>query len=172
MEVYEAIKARRSIRSYKSEPIPEDKLRKVLSAARLAPSAKNLQPWKFIVVRDEETKRKLVGACNNQKFIAEAPVVIVACALPDEAFAFLGGYTSSWLLDLGIAFEHIMLQATEEGFATCWVGSFKEEKVKEVLGIPANIRVVALTPLGYANEVPEARARKQLEEIVCYDKWS
>lgn len=171
MDIYEAIKARRSVRKYKSEPVPEDKLRKILNSARLAPSAKNQQPWKFVVVRDEEIKRKLISACNEQKFIAEAPVVLVACALIDDCYGFLGGYSPSYQVDIASAVSHLILTAASEGLGTCWIGNFKEDKVKEILGIPENVRVVALTPLGYPNEVPEPRSRKQLEEIICYDMW-
>ncbi|MDI6916214.1 MAG: nitroreductase family protein [Thermoplasmatales archaeon] len=171
MDVYEAIKNRKSIRKYKSTPIPEEKLKKILGAMRLAPSAKNLQPWKFVIVRDEEIKRKLIPACNNQKFIAEAPIIIAGCAFEDECYTYMGGYTSSYPVDLGIAFDHLMLAATSEGLGTCWIGSFKEEKVKEVLGIPKNVRVVGLTPVGFPDESPEAKPRKNLSEIVCYDKY-
>ena len=171
MDVYEAIKNRKSIRKYKPTPIPEEKLKNILNAMRLAPSAKNLQPWKFVVVRDEEIKRKLIPACNNQKFIAEAPVIIVGCALEDECFAYMGGYMGSWPVDLAIAFDHLTLTATSEGLGTCWIGSFKEEKVKEILCMPKNVRVVGLTPVGFPDENPDRRPRKNLDEIVCYDKY-
>ncbi len=171
MDVYEAIKNRKSIRKYKPTPIPEETLRKILGAMRIAPSAKNLQPWKFVIVRDEEIKRKLIPACNNQKFIAEAPVIVAGCALEDECFAYMGGYMGSWPVDLAIAFDHLMLAAASEGLGTCWIGSFKEEKVKEVLQIPKNVRVVGLTPIGFPDENPDRRPRKNLDEIVCYDRY-
>jgi nitroreductase len=171
MDVLEAIRTRRSIRKYKPIPIPEEKILTVLKAARLAPSAKNLQPWKFIIVRNEELKHKLIHACNNQKFIAEAPVVIVACALIDEAFGTMGGYMSSYSVDLAIAVDHLTLAAVAEGLGTCWIGSFSEEKVKSVLGIPPDVRVVALTPLGFPDEKPEPPGRKPLEDIICYDRY-
>jgi nitroreductase len=172
MDVVEAIRARRSIRKYKSTPIPEETLINIFKAVRLSPSAKNIQPWKFIIVRDEEKKRRLIQACNNQKFIAEAPVIVAACALCDEAYALMGGYMSSFSVDLAIAMDHLMLTAINYGLGTCWIGSFKEEKVKEVLDVPAHVRVVALTPLGYPNENPNASGRKPLNEIICYDKYS
>ncbi|MFA5771461.1 MAG: nitroreductase family protein [Thermoplasmata archaeon] len=171
MDLLEAIRTRRSIRKYKSTPIPEEILMNVFKAVRLSPSAKNVQPWKFILVRDEEKKRQLIQACNNQKFIAEAPIIIVACAHSDEAFAVMGGYMSSFPVDLAVALDHLMLTATTYGLGTCWIGSFKEDKVKEVLDIPAHVRVVALTPLGYPNETPSASGRKPLGEIICYDKY-
>lgn len=172
MDVIEAIKTRRSIRKYKPTPIPEDVLTSVLKAVRLAPSAKNLQPWKFIIVTDEDEKKRLASVCNNQKFMAEAPIVIAACALEDEAFAYMGGYMNSYPIDIAIAFDHLTLAAVHHGLGTCWIGSFKEDKVKEILSVPQNIRVVALTPLGYPNDSPAPQGRKPLNEIICYNAYS
>lgn len=172
LELLEVMKSRRSIRRYKPTPIPDEVLRRILGAARLAPSANNAQPWKFMVVRDEDMKVKLIQACNNKKWIAEAPVVIVACGYPDEADTYMGGYMNSYPVDVAIALEHLVLSATNEGLGSCWVGRFKEEKVKDLLEIPADVRVVALLPLGYPNEEPEQSGRKNLSEIVCYDKFS
>lgn len=171
MDMMEAIRARKSVRRYQPTPIPEQKLQAVLNAARLAPSAQNLQPWKFIVVRDESLKRKLVNGCHNQKFIAEAPVVIVACALEDEATAMVGGYMNSYPMDIAVALTHLILAATSEGLGTCLIGEFSEERVKAVLNIPREIRVVALTPLGFPAESPQQTGRKNLSEIVCYDQY-
>ncbi|UCE39589.1 MAG: nitroreductase family protein [Thermoplasmata archaeon] len=172
MDLPEVIKARRSIRRYKPTPIAEDVLRKILGAARLAPSANNAQPWKFIVVRDEDMKLKLTGACNNKKWMAEAPVIVVACGFPDEADSYMGGYMNSFSVDVAIALDHMILSATNEGLGTCWIGRFKEEKVKDLLKIPSDVKVLALIPLGYSNEEPESAGRKNLSEIICYDKFS
>jgi nitroreductase len=171
MEVLEAIKTRRSIRRYKSRPVPEEILKEVLSAARLAPSGNNAQPWRFIIVTDEELKLKLVQACKGQKFIAEAPIVIVGCGFPDDAYATIGGYMNGCYMDVAIAMDHLILAATSAGLGTCWIGAFKEEKVKEVLSIPPDVKVVALTPLGYPEESPQKQTRKDLAELVCYDKF-
>jgi nitroreductase len=171
MEVLEAMKTRRSVRKYKSTPVPEEVLKDVLSAARAAPSAVNAQPWKFIIITDEEIKRKLVQACNGQKFIAEAPLIIVGCGFPDEAYATIGGYMNGYVIDVTIAMVHLVLAATSAGLGTCWIGAFKEEKVKEILNIPPDVKVVALTPLGYPDENPSKRSRKDLAELVCYDKF-
>ncbi|MFQ6083719.1 MAG: nitroreductase family protein [Candidatus Aminicenantia bacterium] len=171
MSVLDAIRKRKSVRKYKSDPIPEDILLKVLEAARLAPSAKNLQPWKFILIKDEELKMKLAEACLRQYFITKAPVIIVACGFPDNCYAYQGRYMKSWPIDVAIAFEHLVLQAAEEGLGTCWIGAFEEDKVKEILGIPENVKVVALTPLGYPDEQPRDRRRKSLEEIISYDRY-
>ncbi len=171
MEFYKVIKERRSIREYKPDPIPDDVLKRVLNAARLAPSAKNIQPWRFIVVKDEKLRHILVEACHYQEFIAQAPVIICGVALEKEAYAEMGEYLNSYPVDLAIALDHLILAATNEGLGTCWIGSFNEEKVKRVLGIPEDVRVVALTPLGYPAESPPPRPRKPLSEIVFYNRW-
>lgn len=167
----DAMKTRRSIRRYKPDPVPEELLKAVLNAARLAPTANNAQPWRMIVVRDEDTKRKLVAGANGQKFIAQAPVVIVACGLPDEAFATAGGYMSSHVIDVSISLDHLTLAAHSLGLGTCWVAWFKEERIRDALGIPEDVRVVALTPLGYPDEAPEKTPRKNLEELVLYERY-
>lgn len=170
MNVYDAIKSRRSIRGFLDKPIEEEKLLRVLDAGRLAPSAKNLQEWKFVVVKDEDLKKNLTVAANNQPFIAEAPAVIVGCATLVNYVMSCGQY--AYPIDLAIALDHMTLQAVEEGLGTCWIGSFKEDEVKNLLHIPENIRIVELLPIGYPKTVPPARARKKLEEIICFDRWS
>lgn len=172
MEVLEAIRKRRSIRKYKRDPIQEDAFQRILEAGRLAPSGKNFQPWKFIIVRDEGIKRKLAEASARQYFIAEAPIIIVACGFPEQSYARLGRYMSSWVVDVAIAVEHMMLQATAEGLGTCWIGAFEEKEVKKILQVPEEVRVLGLTPLGYPAENPEARPRKPLEQIISYDLYS
>ena len=171
MKILDIIRARRSVRKFRSDPVPEDVVRRALEAARLAPSAKNFQPWKFIVVRDPETKRRLAKASAGQSFMAAAPLIIVACGFPENSFARMGRYMNSWPVDVTIALEHLILQAHEDGLGTCWIGAFEEEEVKAVLGIPAEVKVLALTPLGYPAETPASRGRKNLEEIVSYDRW-
>lgn len=171
MSVFETIMNRKSIRRYKSDPIPEKVLTRVLEAARWAPSGKNLQPWKFIVVRDEHLRQELAAASAHQFFMAEAPVTIVACGYPEESYAHMGRYMKSWSVDVAIALEHLMLQAQEEGLGTCWIGSFEEEDVKALLRIPEEVRVLALTPLGYPDEHPAPKMRKSLEEIISYDSY-
>lgn len=173
MDFYEVVRTRRSIRSYKPDPIPDDVLTRVLDAARIAPSGSNRQPWRFIVVKNEALKRKLVPACGNQGFIAEAPVVVVACGL--DIGWNRGGYmgSMSMLVDVSIAFTHLILAARAEGLGTCWIGSFDNRRVKEVLGIPEEYNVVAITPLGYParEEFREPGPRKPLSEIVSFDSF-
>jgi nitroreductase len=171
MDLTEAIRTRRSIRAYKPTPVPEDALKEVLNAARLAPSADNAQPWKMVVVRDEQLKLMLAAASNGQKFIAQAPIVIVACGIPGEAFPTVGGYMSSEIIDVSIALDHLTLAAHDRGLGTCWVAWFKEDKVKSLLGVPEDVKVVALTPLGYPDETPERTPRKNLEELVSFDRY-
>ena len=172
MDVFEAIKKRRSIRSYRTDPIDDKIITRLLEAMRLAPSAKNLQPWKFVVVRDPNIKERLVTACRNQTFIAKAPCIIAACAFEKQSYDKMGSYMSSWAIDVAIALDHLSLAAASLGIGTCWIGAFNEGEVKKVLDIPADVRVVALMPLGYPEYVPPPKPRKSLEEIVCYEKYS
>ena len=165
------VKTRKSIRSFKNIEIENEKLDYVLEAFRYAPSAKNLQPWKLIVINDKAIIENLVPACRNQKFISEAPVVVIASIIEEEAYATMGGYFNSYPVDIGISLEHLMLAAAEKGLGTCWIGAFDEKAVKEVAGIPDKARVVALTPLGYPNEPGRERKRKTMEEIVSYNKY-
>jgi len=168
MDVYQAIKTRYSCRSYKVEPVPEEKLNKVLEAARLAPSAHNEQEWKFIVIKDAKKREQLAEAAG-QSFIAEAPVIIVAVATDPEHVLSSG--VPAYAVDLAIAIEHMALQATEEGLGTCWIGAFDQEEVKGVLGISEEYKVVALMPLGFPADKPRPKSRKSLEEIVSYEKF-
>ncbi|MBL7170871.1 MAG: nitroreductase family protein [Candidatus Omnitrophica bacterium] len=168
MNTFETIKSRRSIRKYKSTAIEEEKLNKVLEALQLAPTACNFQPFKFIVVKDKKVKNALVPVCRDQKFIAEAPIVIVGCTYPENAYQKMGGKGNSHEVDLAIAFDHLTLAAWELGLGTCWIGAFSEEEVKKVLGIPSPVRVVALTPLGYPDEKPQLRRRKSMKELIEY----
>jgi len=173
MDFYEVIRTRRSIRSYKPDPIPEEVLSRVLDAARIAPSGSNRQPWKFIIVKDKTLKRRLVTACANQGFIGEAPIVIVACGY--NIHYNRGGYMGdmSMLVDVSIAFTHLILAARAEGLGTCWIGSFNNDEVKKILGIPDDVNVVAITPLGYPKDerFTESTNRKSMGEIISIDKF-
>lgn len=168
MDVLSAIKGRRSIRKYSNRPVEEEKILKVLEAARLSPSAKNQQNWKFIVVKDAETRKKLTEAIG-QPFVGEAPIILVNCGT--EPKSVMKGGQPRYTVDLSIATAYMILEAYEQGLGTCWLGSYDEDKVKRVLGIPEEVRVVAITPLGYPDETPDPRPRKDLEEIVSYDRY-
>jgi len=169
MDVYEAIKARRSVRAYQDKPIPEDVLRRVLEAARLAPSARNRQEWRFIVVTDPEKRRKLVEVAKGQKFVAEAPVVLAFCATEDTDIMSCG--LKPGTVDTSIALSYVTLAAVAEGLGTCWLGAFEQEPARELLGVPPEAVVVALTPLGYPEQTPAARSRKAFDEVVSFEGW-
>jgi nitroreductase len=168
MDVTEAIIGRRSIRSFLSRPVEEEKLMAVLDAGRQAPSARNLQDWKFVVVRDPATRKSLAEAARNQEFVGQAPVVIVACGTSD--YVMTCGQPA-YIMDVTIAVDHMTLAAIPLGLGTCWIGAFYEEKVKQILGIPEQVRVVALLPLGYPAQTPKPTPRKKVDEILAYEKW-
>ena len=168
MDVFTAIEGRRSIRKYSDKPVKEEKLQKVLEAARLSPSAKNLQEWKFIVVKEDKTRKELTEAIG-QDFVGEAPIILVCCGT--EPSGIMRGGQPRYTIDLSIATAYMMLVAYEEGLGTCWLGSYDEAAVKKVLDIPEEVRVVSITPLGYPDEFPAPRPRKSIDEIVSYDKF-
>jgi nitroreductase len=157
----EVLEKRRSIRKYKNTTVPREKILKILEAARIAPSAGHRQPWHFIVVENKDTIKKLA----KQEWAAGAPVMIVGLA-DQEA-------SPGWCInDLGVAFEHIVLAATDLGFGTCWMGqSNREDLVKSLLDIPDNFKVVALTTLGVSDETPGPKERKSLDSIVSWEKY-
>lgn len=164
MDVFDAIKSRRSIRKYKQEPIPTEKLEAILEAARLAPSAANRQPWRFIIVQDPDRKKALAEAANNQTFLKDAAAIIAAVGDPDVS--------ARWFeKDTMIALEHMVLAATALGYGTCWIGAFNEDTIKNLLKIPQKSKVVALLPIGVPAETPVPRPRKQIPEIFFKEEW-
>lgn len=182
MDVFEAIRERKSVRAYADRDVEEEKLLKVLEAGRLAPSAKNRQEWRFIVVKDLEIRRKLAKACYSQRFVEQAPVTVVGCAMYAEYVMPCGQY--AYTVDVSIALSFMMLEATELGLGTCWLGAFHEGEVKEILNIPDAMRVVAVMPLGYPSEglggsvknsairmLASGSYRKPLDEIVYRDSY-
>lgn len=170
MDVMEAIKRRCSVRSYQERVVEKEKIEKILEAARLAPSASNRQEWRFIVARDKNTRQRLMEAAKNQSFVGEAPVVIACCAHTDNHVMTCGQLC--YPIDVAIAIEHMALKATEEGLGSCWIGAFYEDRVKEILCIPGNIRVVELLTLGYpAKPCPNFKNRLSLEKIVMHERW-
>jgi len=164
MDVFEAIRTRRSIRKFRPKPIPDEKLEMILEAGRLAPSAGNRQPWRFVVVKDPEKKKALAKAADNQMFIADASVIIAALGDPEAS--------PRWFRqDPMIAVEHMVLAATALGHGTCWIGAFNEDRVKRILRIPKGLAVIALLPIGLPDESPPPRARKPLEEIFFVEEY-
>jgi len=176
MEVFEAIRTRRSVRSYSDRPIPPDVLDRMRMALRYAPSAGNNQPWHFIFVADPGLRREVAKAANGQLWMADAPLTIVGCGLPRQAYDRVGGQRSSVDIDVAIALDHLTLAAVAEGLGTCWIAAFSEEKVKRLLEIPAEVRVVAMTPLGYPsspdlNHPLDESQRKSPAEIFSTDRY-
>jgi nitroreductase len=164
MDVFETIRARRSIRKFRPKPIPDEKLKMILEAGRLAPSAGNRQPWRFIVVKDPNRKKALAKAADNQTFIADASVVVVALGDPKVSPRWFSR-------DPMIAVEHMVLAATALGYGTCWIGAFNEEEVKRILEIPERLKVIVLLPIGFPDETPAPRERKPLKEIAFQEKY-
>jgi nitroreductase len=169
MEVKEAIEKRNSIRAYEDKPVPKELLLKVLEAARLAPSGRNSQAWKFIVVRDDERRQALGRATGGQPHVHTAPVIIAAVATEPEYVMPCG--ILAYPVDLAIAIDHMTLAAVDLGLGTCWIGAFSQEKVKSILEVPEKLKVVSLLTLGYPGETGRPKMRKTLEEIVCYDRY-
>jgi len=179
MEVLEAIRTRRSIRKYKSDPVDEKTLMTVLEAARQAPSWANTQCWRFVVVRDGGTKSKLSNTLNEtnpaRDAIRNAPLVIVACAEMGKAGHKDGEVTTDkgdwFMFDVALSMQNLVLAAHALGLGTVYVGRFDAGEAARILSVSEGYRVVAMTPLGYPAETKEPRPRKELDEIVHYDKW-
>ena len=168
MELMEAIRARRSIRRFMEKPVDEEKILAVLESGRLAPSAKNMQDWRFIVVRDQATRQKLAVAAKDQQFVAQAPVVIAACGTSN--YIMTCGQPT-YAIDVTIALDHMTLAAASLGLGTCWIGAFYEDQAKKILGVPDDVRIVALMPLGYPAEEPLPRPRKEIGDIMAWEHW-
>lgn len=170
MTVREAIETRSSVRAWKDEPIPPETLKRVMEAARLAPSARNLQEWRFVVVTDPDLRARLGEAANGQKFVGEAPAVIVGCAETDKRLMHCG--QPAYLIDVSIAMDHITLAAVEEGLGTCWVGAFDPDRVRAILGIPSEVEIVELMPIGFpAKSGTSSKRRLDYGEIVRENGW-
>lgn len=173
MDIFQVIRDRRSIRKYKDTPVEREKIDQILDAARLAPSWKNTQCWRFLVLTDPDKRAALLDSFPDdnpgKKAIAMAPAVIVACADPRESGVENG--IEYYIADTAIAFEHLCMSAHALGLGTCWMGWYNEEQIKQALGIPAAIRIIGITPLGYPDQEPKARPRKELQEIAFFDQW-
>jgi len=162
LDVITAIKKRRSIRKYKNKEIPQDLLEEILETARLAPSGANKQPWQLVVVTDPERKKGLVPICKDQKFVAECSAFIAA--IDDSG--------QKWVrVDVAIALEHIALAAVDRGLGTCWIGAFDPEKVGAYLEVPSGKQVTVCMTLGYPDEEPAARPRKDLRDLVSWNRF-
>jgi nitroreductase len=173
MDVLEAIKERRSIRAFKDEDVPAEVVEKLIDAARWAPSAGNIQPWEFIIIRKPEIKKRLAEAALDQSFIEEASVVIVVCANENRSSEGYGvrGKTLYCIQDTAAAIQNVLLAAYSFGLGTCWIGAFKEEEAREILKIPYGTRPVAIIPVGYSTETPLPRNKRPISEIVHYETF-
>ena len=173
MDVYEAIKTRRSIRKYLDKPLVWDDVYKIVDSGRLAPSAGNLQNWKFIVVLDQGKREQIAEACLQQQWMIKAPVHIVICSDPDKAEKYYGarGERLYSVQNGAAAAENMILTAQSFGLGTCWVGAFDEEMVKRVLSIPSEVRPQIILTLGYPDEKPVKPIRHPVTSILYVDKW-
>lgn len=173
MEISQVIRDRRSIRKYKDTAVEWEKIEQVLDAARLAPSWKNQQCWRFLVLTDPGKRARLLGAFPDENpgknALTMAPCVIVVCADPAESGVENG--IEYFVADTAIAFEHLCLAAHDLGLGTCWMGMFDEPAIRSALEIPEGIRVVGVTPLGYPDQEPKPRPRKDLGEIAYCENW-
>ena len=169
MDFQELIRVRRSLRGYKPDPVAEDVLHRVLGAGRIAPTAANLQPFHLIVVAEPETRARM-KAVYARDWFHTAPIILVGCVEAEMAWQRGDGFNSAEM-DLAIVMDHIILAATEEGLGTCWICAFDEAKAKDILGIPAEVRVLAMTPLGYPDAQPRPFARKPLADLVHKEHW-
>lgn len=173
MELSEAIKGRKSVRSFTKSKLPKRVLDRLLKAAVLAPSAGNRQSWEFIVVTKQDLKKQLVKVAGDQQFIAEAPVVIVVCANEIRSSERYGsrGKTLYCLQDTAAAIQNILLTAFSIGLGTCWVGAFSEEEAKHALHIPLGVRPIAIIPVGYPAEKASARNRRPLTAVTHHETY-
>jgi nitroreductase len=167
MDVFQAVKERRSIRSFLQKDIPRDVLSKLIDALRWAPSAGNLQSRKFYIISDEMTRKQLAVAALNQDFLSTAPVVVVGCA--DSSIGIRYGRRGIELYsiqDVAVSVMAMMLVAVENGLGTCWVGAFQEAEVSKILNLPENLRPVAIIPVGYPERIPKPTSRLSAKELV------
>jgi nitroreductase len=164
---------RRSVRSYTPDAVPEEQLHQVLEAGRLAPSACNKQPWRFIVVR-EEMNRRALGTAYAREWFWKAPIILVVCILPDEAWTRPHDGRNSAQVDGAITLDHMTLAAAELDLGTCWIGAFDPVAAREILNLPDGVDIVGMSPLGVPNVEPEPRprSRRPLGETVMQERWS
>ncbi len=166
----EIVKKRKSVRQFKPQPVEDEKIRQILECARLAPSARNLQCWHFIVIKQREkiARAARAGGSHND-WLKDAPVLIVACGDPKKSTEHNG--IQYYIVDVAIATENLVLAATDLGLGTCWIANFDEDIARQELGIPDHIKVVAMSPLGYPNDLEPSPKRKPLDKIVHYEGW-
>jgi nitroreductase len=168
----DAIKKRRSVRKYEEKELSNDQIKQVLETARYAESWANKQGWQIMVVKSAETRAKVaevLGSNYGARAVATAPVLLVVCMDPNASGVMKG--KEYYMVDAGILMDHLMLEAADMGLGTVFIGMFDEDKVREVLGVPEEYRIVGLTPLGYPAKMPGERPRNELADIVHWDTW-
>jgi nitroreductase len=171
MDIYEAIRTRKSVRAYRDVPVEEETLERIFEAVRLAPSACNAQEWRFVIVRDRQTRARIAAEAAGQPFIGTSAALIACCAEHDGRQMRCGQL--AYPIDVAIAMDHLSLAAAAEGLGTCWIGSFDENLVKSILGIPAAVRVVELMCLGVpVDPTPAWKQRLEREQIMRYERWA
>jgi nitroreductase len=168
MAVLDVIRKRYSCRSYQDKSIEQDKLDCILEAARLAPSARNTQDWRFVVVTDKAIKSRVAATTNRPEVFGKAGAIIAACSNSDE---IMRCGQAIGPIDVAIALEHISLQAADLGLGTCWIGSFDAGKVRQILAIPDDVAIIELMTVGYPADTKPQPKREPIEKIVCYDTW-
>lgn len=169
MDFLKLAEARRSVRAYRSIPVEEDKLSQVLEAARLAPTASNLQPFRLIVIHTRGKEAQLRRVYDKEWFV-QAPLLICACGVPAEAWVREDG-TSLHQVDVAIVMDHLILAATDLGLGTCWVAAFDVRAAREVFGIPTVVEPLVMTPLGYPADEPPPKMRRPTADLVRYEHW-
>lgn len=165
----ELIQARYSVRAYKPDPVEEEKLLHVLEAARLAPTAVNRQPFRLLVLRTEGREEEL-QRIYSRKWFTQAPLIICVCTVPEEAWVRQDGrmYVD---VDAAIAMDHLILAARSLDLGTCWIADFDAVAARDVLGLPDDVEPLVFTPLGYPADEPRPKRRKDLADLVRYDRW-
>ncbi len=170
MDFFELIQNRYSVRAYRPDPIEDEKLEKLLEAARLAPTAANRQPFQLIVIRTEGRKEELQRIYRREWFV-QAPIIICACAVGDEGWVRSEDKKRYRDVDIAIVMDHLILAATALGLGTCWIAAFNPTVAREVLALPDNVEPIIFTPVGYPADKPEPKERKSLSELVRYERW-
>ena len=168
------IQSRKSIRKYSQKHIPENELKEILKTGFSAPSGGNMQPWRVVVVKDKVRKDQLATAAYGQSFIAEAPVLLVVCAVPYESAEKYKerGATLYALQDTAALTQNILLASHALGYATCWIGAFNEDEVSKIIKVPVGMRPVSMIPIGIAAGVaPKARPRKSVSDVVIEEEF-
>jgi len=173
MDVFEAIRTRRSIRKYQDKAVPWDNMVKILEAGKYAPSAGNLQNWKFIVIKSDEKRKAIAKACLQQEWMETAHAYIVVVAEPKKAERYYGSRGARLYTTQGCAaaINNMLLAAHNLGLGSCWIGAFDEDEIWRVLGLPEEVAVQAIITIGYADEHPEQPPKHRLEHVLFFEKW-